>query len=119
MDPNSLPRAVALQYDLGELVYPAGGKPVLRQYSFNGCGLRTFGKTTDFLNDPLFKRAYARGWDTAGKIAHHIDDNRWIVHVALWAASQAARLEGDFVECGVNTGMLSLAICDVRATSFL
>jgi hypothetical protein len=44
MDLNALPRAIALQYDRGELVYPAGGQPVLREYSYNGSGLRTFGK---------------------------------------------------------------------------
>lgn len=36
----------------------------------------------------------------------------WRVHVLLWAASQALLVEGDFVECGVNTGIYSLAICD-------
>ena len=112
MDLDSLPRAVALQYDRGELVYPAGGQPVLREYSYNGCGLRTFGKSTEFLRDPRFEAAHARGWNSGHKKRRHIDDNRWIVHVALWAATQAARLDGDFVECGVDTGMFSLAICD-------
>ncbi|HET6184821.1 MAG TPA: TylF/MycF/NovP-related O-methyltransferase [Acetobacteraceae bacterium] len=112
MDTNRMPRAVALQYDNGELVYPAGGKPVLIEYAFNGCGLRAFGKSAHFLADPRFKRAHARGWNSGHKKAAHIDDNRWITHVALWAASQAAQTEGDFVECGVDTGMLSLAICD-------
>ena len=36
----------------------------------------------------------------------------WRVKIALWAAEHALKLEGDFVECGVNTGILSLAICD-------
>lgn len=112
MDLNTMPRAIALQYDGGELLYPAGGKPMLREYSYNGSGLRTFGKTADFLNDPRFRRAHARGWNSGHKKVRHIDDNRWIIHVALWAASQAARLDGDFVECGVDTGMMSLAICD-------
>jgi hypothetical protein len=112
MDPNALPRAVALQFDKGEIVYPAGGAPRVYAYSYNGCGLRTFGKTADFLDDPRFQRAHARGWNSGHRKIRHIDDNRWIVHVALWAASQAARVEGDFVECGVDTGMLSLAICE-------
>lgn len=112
MNLDALPRAVALQYDRGEIVYPAGGRPLLREYSYNGSGLRTFGKTADFVNDPKFCQAHARGWNSGHKKTRHIDDNRWIMHVALWAASQAARLEGDFVECGVDTGMLSLAICD-------
>ena len=36
----------------------------------------------------------------------------WRVHVLLWAAEHAAKLEGDFVECGVNTGIYSLAVCE-------
>jgi hypothetical protein len=112
MQPNQLPRAIALQFDRGEIVYPAGGQPALHEYSYNGSGLRTFGKTADFEQDERFRRAHAVGWSCAGKKGRHIDDNRWITHVALWAASQAARLDGDFVECGVDTGMLSTAICD-------
>ncbi len=112
LDPNQLPRAIALQYDKGEIVYAAGRPPVLHEYSYSGSGLRAFGKIAGFLNDERFQRAYARGWNSANKNARHIDDNRWIVHTALWAATQAARLPGDFVECGVNTGMYSLAICD-------
>jgi hypothetical protein len=34
----------------------------------------------------------------------------WRVHVGLWAASCASRIDGDFVECGVNRGFLSSAI---------
>ena len=30
----------------------------------------------------------------------------------LWAAAVGARLPGDFVECGVNTGVFSLAVCE-------
>jgi len=101
-----------MQFDTGEIVYPAGGKPVMRPYSYNGSGLRTFGKTADFLQDPRFQRAHSRGWNSGHKKKQHIDDNRWIVHVALWAASQAARVAGDFVECGVDTGMMSLAVCE-------
>ncbi|MBV8616279.1 MAG: class I SAM-dependent methyltransferase [Acetobacteraceae bacterium] len=112
MDLNALPRAIALQYDTGEVVFQATGRPVLLQYSYNGCGLRAFGKTTDFLADERFGRALARGLSSGGKKLGHIDDNRWIVHVALWAATQAARLPGDFVECGVDTGLLSMAVCE-------
>jgi O-methyltransferase len=112
MDPNTLPRAIAMQYDKGEVVFSANATPTLREYSYNGIGLRTFGKTTDCLDDERFIRAHARGWNSGHKKVRHIDDNRWIVHVALWAATQAARLPGDFVECGVDTGMFSMAICD-------
>ena len=96
MDPNTLPRAIALQFDTGEIVYPAGGQPVSRAYSYTGSELRCSGKTTDCLDDPPYRRGHARGWAGGGKKTRHIEDNRWIVHVALWAASQAARLPGDF-----------------------
>jgi Macrocin-O-methyltransferase (TylF) len=73
----------------------------------------------EFMNDPRFARAYARGVQANGS------DMRWHwrVHVGLWAASQAARLEGDFVECGVNRGALSSAIMsyldwDTRGRTF-
>ena len=112
MNASVLPRAVALQYDGGEIIYSANGRAEQRPYSYDGCGLRTFGKSTDFLEDPVFRRAFERGRATGGRKIAHIDDNRWIVHVALWAAAQAARLDGDFVECGVDTGLISTAICD-------
>ncbi len=111
-DADTLPRAIAMQYDRGEVVFAAGSQPVLREYSYSGSGLRVFGKSADFLDDPRFQRAYAAGWSRMGKSAPHTDDARWIAHVAIWAASQAAVLDGDFVECGVNTGLLSLAICE-------
>lgn len=112
LDPALLPRRIALQYDRGEIVWRAGAPPELLEYSYNGQGLRTFGKNPGFLEEPRFQRAYGRGWNSGHRKAAMIDDSRWVVHVALWAASQAARLPGDFVECGVDTGMLSLAICD-------
>lgn len=61
----------------------------------------------DFLEDPDFVRAYARGVDASGDLGW-----RWRVHIGLWAASTAARHPGDFVECGVNRGFLSTAIME-------
>jgi SAM-dependent methyltransferase len=70
-------------------------------------GLRSI-HNHEFMDDPAFRKAYERGVRAAG------DDYRWHwrVHVGLWAAASAARLEGDFVECGVNRGFLSSAIMD-------
>lgn len=112
MNLDTLPRAVALQFDRGEIVYAAGRPPIMVEYGYSGSGLRVSGKSVDFLDDVVFRRAYERGWSRLGKSARDHGDARWIVHVALWLAAQAARLDGDFVECGVNTGLLSLAICD-------
>jgi SAM-dependent methyltransferase len=62
----------------------------------------------EFMDDPRFQRAYARGVQAAGEDYHW----HWRVHVGLWAAATASTLEGDFVECGVNRGFLSSAIMD-------
>ena len=112
IDPSALPRAIVMRYDRGEIVFPAGGRPTLVEYTYQGCGMQLFGKNAAFLTDPGFQHAHARGWESAGRKARCIDDNRWIMHTALWAARQAVRLPGDFVECGVDTGMMSVAICE-------
>lgn len=67
-------------------------------------GLRSF-HNHDFVADPAFARAYARGCRAAAD--YHW---QWRVHIGLWAARAASRLDGDFVECGVNRGFLSSAI---------
>ena len=61
----------------------------------------------DFMTDTLFSKAYQRGCDADSDHRIH-----WRIHIGLWAAVTASRLEGDFVECGVNRGFLSSAIMD-------
>lgn len=61
-----------------------------------------------FTHDPFFLRAYARGVKAIGGVDTY--QCHWRVHVGLWAAQAASRLEGDFIECGVNRGFLSSAI---------
>lgn len=65
----------------------------------------------DFLKDPLFQRSYAhvKRLDTTGITGEGIE---WRIHVLCWAASHACRLEGDFVDCGVNTGLFSRAVME-------
>jgi macrocin-O-methyltransferase TylF-like protien len=61
----------------------------------------------EFTLDPAFITAYERGM----KAAYGKDWCwRWRVYIGLWAAQNAIRLEGDFVECGVGNGFLSSAI---------
>jgi predicted ester cyclase len=70
-------------------------------------GLRSI-HNHEFMDDPRFQRAYQRGVAAAGEdYSWH-----WRVHVGLWVASCSSKLEGDFVECGVNRGCLSSAIMD-------
>jgi hypothetical protein len=43
----------------------------------------------------------------------------WRAHVACWAAERAQSLEGDYVECGVNKGGLSLTVMEYIGFSAL
>ncbi len=65
----------------------------------------------DFLKDEKFVRAYNLGkalmQDSWGNY-----DFRWRAYVVAWAANYAKNLPGDFVECGVNTGMNARMIID-------
>lgn len=60
-----------------------------------------------FRSDPVFRAAYQRGVDAGNGVDLHFE---WRVHIALWAADCALRVAGDFVECGVNAGVISSAI---------
>lgn len=60
----------------------------------------------DFMISPDFTGPYKRGMQAAGSDYGWY----WRVHMGLWAARSAFRIEGDFVECGVNRGFLSSAI---------
>lgn len=84
---------------------PDGRTLVQGPLSYNQDGLATQ-HDASFLRDPRFVDAYRVGTEN-GRPDLHVE---WRVHVALWCASQAARLDGDFVECGVHTGILSGAV---------
>lgn len=85
--------------------------------TYNADALMVWGKTTDFLDDPKFINAYRAGMDSGHMIGRpkgsqediHIE---WRISVCCWAAWHAKQLEGDFVECGTNTGIMSLSICN-------
>ncbi|WP_082408850.1 TylF/MycF/NovP-related O-methyltransferase [Verrucomicrobium spinosum] len=85
--------------------------------TFYADNLAVWAKHPAFMEDPQFLRAYHRGMQSGHHMARprgsdadiHIE---WRTHVVLWAARHGAGLAGDFVECGVNTGVYSLAICD-------
>lgn len=92
-------------------LFPGGKEVMLPPYTFNADGLATVHDAT-FLSDPRFAAAYAAGVRTGHRIAPpdklHIE---WRVYVCCWAGRHAAHLAGDFVECGVGTGIVSLSVC--------
>src|SRR5262245_18846497 len=61
----------------------------------------------DFHEDKRFQQAYASGKATG---SWGNGDLRWRIYTVLWAAEQAWRLAGDFVECGVHKGGQAQAI---------
>lgn len=80
------------------------------EYEANGLAVKN--RRLDFLSEPRFAAAWAaavegnrEGWP------HKMPDIRWRAHMACWAARHALTLEGDFVECGVHTGLLSMTVC--------
>ncbi len=103
---RSIPLAERVQ------VWSSRGDP-----SYDENALVTWAKSVDFMIDPRFLAAYERGMDSGHQILRapgRRDDIRikWRVAICCWAARHAARLPGDFVECGTNTGIDSLALCD-------
>ncbi len=63
----------------------------------------------DFMTEPRFAESYRLCKEIGGDLLRDYDI-QWRVHVLCWAASHAAKLEGDFVDCGVNTGFCARAI---------
>ena len=77
-----------------------------RALTYDQDGLSTI-HNADFLKDPRFQRAMKRAAQ-----AHFHYPIEWRIHIVLWAAQNGMRIEGDFVECGVNRGFTTSAILD-------
>ncbi|MBE3128772.1 MAG: class I SAM-dependent methyltransferase [Actinobacteria bacterium] len=88
MNPNNLPKHRHLTYDADGLA------------TVHNC---------DFLLDPLFVDAYRNGMSASYKLGNdlHIE---WRAYVACWAADYAKDIDGDYVECGCYTGILSKTV---------
>ena len=78
-----------------------------RKRPYDEDGLASY-HSHDFMEDDRFLQAYRRGIKACNEDYHF----HWRVHVALWAAQYCLSLDGDFVECGVNRGVLSSSIMD-------
>jgi len=110
--------------DGSEVLSTSGGAWSNRRVTYDADCMTVWNKSTEFMEEPGFVAAYRAGMDSGHKIGRepgsktdlHIE---WRVHVCCWAAAHARQLPGDFVECGVNTGIFSLAVCryiDFNAT---
>ncbi|TAN46622.1 MAG: class I SAM-dependent methyltransferase [Methylococcaceae bacterium] len=74
---------------------------------FSGDNLFTFGRHLGFLDDAEFMSAFE-----TNAISETERAIIWRTHVVTWAAKQALRREGDFVECGSYEGTTAKIICD-------
>ena len=69
-----------------------------------------------FITEPRFAQAYALARATnpwEGFTSH------WRTYIVCWFADLVKNLEGDFVECGVNTGAYSRAVIDYTGFELL
>ncbi len=75
---------------------------------FAGDNLIAFGRNLGFLDDPPFRKA----WEAHAKTQSE-RGIIWRTHVVVWAARQAARLDGGFIECGCYKGTTARIMADV------
>jgi len=83
--------------------------------TYNQDGLITLCQNTEALYEKRFNDA----WEASKELFPNDARPRWRSYVCCWAAEHALRLQGDFVECGVNRGGFSRAIAqyiDFNAT---
>ena len=83
-----------------------------------GDRLLTLDKSMGFLKDEKFVKAFMQ-IQGSHEYDQYGDNNTiaWRLHTLVWAAQNALKLEGDFVECGVFQGDFSWVI--TQATGFL
>lgn len=102
----------AFGYQLKRVASPAKASAAP---AYDSDALTVRGKHVPFLHDARFMSAYRRGINSGQRFGAALNTDihiEWRVAVTVWAAKHGAHLEGDFVECGVNTGIYSLAICE-------
>ncbi|AWI57601.1 TylF/MycF/NovP-related O-methyltransferase [Sinorhizobium fredii] len=95
------------------LRFLAEGEDSLPGYKADG--FRVINKNTDFLNEPRFAAAWRfaeAGNRAAWQKRKRVPDIRWRAHTCCFAALRALKLQGDFVEFGVNAGLLSMTVCE-------
>jgi len=80
-------------------------------YNYHADGLAVAGRNLELLRDAKFKTAWEHAVSMNEQGYTRVPDIRWRAHVACWFATQALDVPGDFVECGVHTGLLSHTLC--------
>jgi hypothetical protein len=97
-------QCIALRLELDNLEQRSTKAASAECYVYDADGMRLWDKNLSALQDHRFKHACELGLAGGAPIEFR-------AYVCCWAASHAANIPGDFVECGVNEGWLSLTIC--------
>ncbi|MBA4209583.1 MAG: methyltransferase [Parvibaculum sp.] len=92
-------------------IFPRIGKK-RKAFEYYGDGMGLRGKILSPLMDPAFTAAwqFAHDANLAGWRGT-VPSIQWRALTCCWAAQNALALDGDFVECGVHTGILSMTVC--------
>lgn len=69
----------------------------------------TTSNNCDFITESRFAKAYQLAKDTKPWEGFTL---QWRVYIVCWFAEMVKDLEGDFIECGVNTGAYSRAVIE-------
>lgn len=69
----------------------------------------TTSNNSDFTKEPRFAKAYAEAVKTKKGVGISL---QWRTYILCWLADHVKHLEGDFVECGVDTGAYSRAVVE-------
>lgn len=69
-------------------------------------GLWVNGRNLEFFEGDRFRDSYEAGVNSGHALG--AINVKWRMATICWAVKHASHLEGDFVECGVNTGIASL-----------
>lgn len=108
------PLAATTNQKKPRLLYRLGfaKRPFAMVCDYRGDGIGTKNKSLKFLESEIFTKAWEETAAVVSPMAYgQLPDIRWRAHIALWAAQQGLAREGDFVECGVHSGILSGVIC--------
>jgi O-methyltransferase len=84
-----------------------------QESTFFGDGFATI-HHVEFLTDERFREIYLSAWDNVSLSVYGERDSfslAWRAHICTWAAQRALHIDGDFVECGVHFGLMSLIVC--------
>lgn len=103
---NIIPKSVGVR--LLRLRFVLSGGPVIAKPTYADDGIISR-HIVAFMEDELFMNAYDLAKQT-GALDNHPGDIHFRAYTACWAAKQALKLNGDFVECGVGKGFLSKTI---------